>query len=159
MIKTKRIFLVIVIIIFVLYIFKNPIFDFYVLKQNERKIMKIKIVNPDNYNQFLQFVQEVEKQTSWKIYITSTYRSFEEQAKLKKQDPRNASPGNSKHNFAKAIDIVLYQNTFWWQRWIEKRSKKELWLSSKIVAIAKKHHLIWGGNFSKYYNPVHFEIE
>jgi hypothetical protein len=122
-------------------------------------MLKIKNINSGNHKQFVQFIHEIEKQTSWKVYITSSYRTYEEQAKLKKQDPRNASPGNSKHNFAKAIDIVLYQNTFWGQRWIEKKNKKELWLSTKIIVIAKKHHLIWGGNFSKYYDPVHFEIE
>jgi D-alanyl-D-alanine carboxypeptidase/Family of unknown function (DUF5715) len=157
--KIKRIFPVIAIFIFILFTFKNSIFDFYVLKRNDRKMLKIKNIKPDNYKQLVQFIQDVENQTSWKVYITSTYRTFEEQAKLKKQDPQNASPGNSKHNFAKAIDIVLYQNTFWGQKWIEKKSKKEIWLSTRIVAIAKKHHLIWGGNFSKYYDPVHFEIE
>ncbi len=155
----KLIFPIIILFIFIIFIFKIPIFDYYVLRQNERKILKIKNISTNNHKQFKEFIQDVEEQTSWKVYITSTYRTFEEQAKLKKQDPRNASPGNSKHNFAKAIDIVLYQNTFWWQKRIEKKSKKEIWLSTKIVTIAKKHHLVWGGNFSKYYDPVHFEID
>jgi hypothetical protein len=155
----KFAFLTILIFILLFFSLKNPIFDFYVSKQNETKILKIRDIKPNNYNKFVKFIQEVEKQTTWKVYITSTYRTFEEQAKLKKRDSRNASPGNSKHNYAKAIDIVLYQNTFWGQNWIEKRSAKKRWLSTKVVEAAKKHHLIWGGNFSKYYDPVHFEIE
>ncbi|MDZ7900015.1 MAG: M15 family metallopeptidase [Arcicella sp.] len=138
---------------------KNPIFDFYVSKHNQGKLLKIKSVNIDNYNHFVEFVSKIEKETSWKVYITSTHRTFEEQARLKRQDSRNASPGNSKYNYAKAIDIVLYQNTFWEQNWIEKRSEKKRWLSTKVVDVAKKHSLTWGGNFSKYYDPVHFEID
>jgi hypothetical protein len=157
--KMKFIFPLMLIFVILIFIFKNPIFDFYVLKQNESKILKIKNIKPDNYEQFLRFIHEVEKQTSWKVYITSSYRTFEEQSKLKKRDSRNASAGNSKHNFAKAIDIVLYQNTFWGQKRIEKGSKRDIWLSTEIVTIANKHHLIWGGNFSKYYDPVHFEIK
>jgi D-alanyl-D-alanine carboxypeptidase/Family of unknown function (DUF5715) len=157
--KAKIFFLIIIIFISIIFILKNPIFDYYVSKHNQDKLLKIKNISPKNCVSFVEFINNIEKETTWNVYITSMHRTFEEQAKLKKQDSRNASPGNSKHNYAKAIDIVLYQNTFWGQNWIEKRSEKKRWLSTKIVDIAKKHHLIWGGNFSKYYDPVHFEIE
>jgi hypothetical protein len=153
--------LLLTIIIFLgLYVFlKNPLFNSYVLKQNENKLLKIKGLEEKNYTRFSEFINDFEKQTPWKVYITSTYRSREEQARIKLRDPRNAPAGKSKHNFAKAIDVVLYQNTTWGQIWIEKSSKKDLWLSTKIVEIAKKHNLVWGGNFSRYYDPVHFEVK
>ena len=152
-------FLIIFILFTLFFVLKNPVFNYYVSKQNDRKIQKIKDINIQNAYNFTSFVQDIEQKTSWKVYITSTYRSFEEQTKLKKQDSRNASAGNSKHNFAKAIDIILYRNTFWGQVWIIKGSKKERWLSTNVVEIATKNKLIWGGNFLKYYDPVHFEIK
>ena len=157
--KLKRFFLTIGLLIVLLFFLKNTFFVYYVAQHNNTALSKIKAENPENYAIFYAFIKEIEEKTDWHVYVTSTYRTPKEQARLKKEDPRNASAGNSKHNFAEAIDIILYQNSVLGQKWILKASSKERWTATKILPIAQKHQLRWGGNFSTYYDPVHFEID
>jgi D-alanyl-D-alanine carboxypeptidase len=153
-------FTILILILFLVYFsVKNIFFSLFVARHNTNALTKLKTQNAQNYETFYAFIEDVEASTDWHVYITSTYRTTEQQARLKKQDARNASAGHSKHNQAKAIDLVLFQDNGLWQSWVMKGSKKERWQQTKILDIAKKHQLIWGGTFRNYYDPVHFEID
>ena len=138
---------------------KPLIFSFFIQKQNEWILNKIKKNTPQHYLVFREFVNEVEKETVWQVVLTSSYRTLEEQQKLRKRDSRNARAGNSKHNLGKAIDLNLYKNDGLWKDWIVKSSSQKHWESSGILRIAEKRNLTWGGKFKNYYDPVHFEIK
>jgi hypothetical protein len=155
----NRFFYFMIVLFMVFLVVKKTYFYIYVARQNQVALLKIKEVNPENYLVFTDFIKDIENNTEWKVYITSTYRTAQEQEMLRKKDPRNARAGQSKHNFAKAVDFVLFKNTFLWQNWILKSSSKKRWQNSKVLEIAKRHQLEWGGTFSNYYDPVHFEIK
>lgn len=113
----------------------------------------MKDLHPSYRNKFRQFIKDVEA-SGWKVIITSGYRSFEKQAQLKKENPKNAAPGRSRHNYGLAIDINAQSGS----KWLRKASSKEAWTKSGIVAIAERHGLKWGGSFAGYWDPVHFEV-
>jgi D-alanyl-D-alanine carboxypeptidase len=153
-------FTILILILFLVYFsVKNIFFSLFVARHNTNALMQLKTVDAHNYDIFYAFIEDIEAKTDWHVYITSTYRTHEQQARLKKQDARNASAGHSKHNQAKAIDLVLFQDNGLWQSWVMKGSKKERWQQTKVLDIAKKHQLTWGGTFRNYYDPVHFEID
>ncbi len=155
----KRLLITILSLLIVFFIAKNILFNIYVSRHNTNALLKLKTVNTTNYNKFYAFIHDIESETDWQVYVTSTFRTSQEQARLKKQDKRNASAGHSKHNQAEAIDLVLFQNKGLLQTWVMKESKKERWEATNVLQIAKKHQLRWGGTFTNYYDPVHFEID
>ena len=140
-------------------ILKSLLLPYFVEKRNKRILTTLKEVDLRNYMVFNAFIHDIEKETDWKILITSGYRTVEEQKILKKRDARNARAGQSKHNFGKAIDINLYQSTWITGKWVLKSSSKKHWEDSGVLKIAKRYNLKWGGDFKLYYDPVHFEIE
>jgi hypothetical protein len=135
-----------------------PILKEYSRYRNAQALEMIRKVNPESYTILNAFINDIESKTDWKVIIISGYRDEAKQAILKKQNPKNASPGKSKHNFGKAIDINVYkQNGFFSQR-LSKSSSKKAWEKTQIIALAKAYKLNWGGNFSNYHDPVHFEV-
>jgi LAS superfamily LD-carboxypeptidase LdcB len=127
--------------------------------RNERQLTLIKLVNAEAYNTLSAFIKDIEIQTDWKVLIVSGYRDEKKQAILKRMNPKNASPGKSKHNFGKAIDISVFKGTGFFPRWLVKSSSKKAWEDSKIPIIAQMYKLQWGGNFKNYHDPVHFEVD
>ncbi len=113
----------------------------------------IKDLHPVHQNRFRAFIRDVEA-SGWKVIITSGYRSWQRQAELKRQNSKNASPGRSRHNYGLAIDINAQSGS----TFLRKASSRDAWMKSGIVAIAEKHGLKWGGNFSNYWDPIHFEV-
>lgn len=113
----------------------------------------IKDLHPSYQGKFRQFIQAVEA-SGWKVIITSGYRSFAKQAQLKKENPSNAAPGRSKHNFGLAIDINAQSGS----KWLRKASTKKQWLDSGIPQLGEKFGMKWGGTFANYWDPIHFEI-
>lgn len=113
----------------------------------------IKDLHPSYQARFRQFIKAVED-SGWKVIITSGYRSFAKQAELKRQNPKNAAPGRSRHNYGIAIDINAQSGS----KWLRKASSRQAWLDSGIPQIAEKMGMKWGGNFNNYWDPVHFEI-
>jgi hypothetical protein len=128
------------------------------LQQNERMLAEIQTVNPTSFARFDKFIQDIETHTKWRVYVTSSFRTAEEQAELRQDDPRNARSGKSKHNLGRAIDLNLYPAQQVWKGWLRKSSPKKSWEQSGVIEIAHKHGLKWGGHFKTYYDPVHFEI-
>ena len=143
-------------LIWVLYI---PILKAYSQRQNATHLKEIKQVNAAAYATFDAFIETIEAKTDWHVLIVSGYRDEAKQAILKKMNPKNASPGKSKHNFGKAIDICVFRRKGFFSKWLVKSSSKQAWETSQIPTIAKQYKFNWGGNFSNYHNPVHFEID
>jgi hypothetical protein len=135
-----------------------PILKAYAQSKNEAKLLEIKKINPTAFLTFNAFIKEIETKTDWQVLIVSGYRDEEKQTILKKMNPKNADAGKSKHNFGKAIDICLFRRKGLFTHWLVKNSTKQVWETSRIPEIAKPFKLNWGGNFSNYHDPVHFEI-
>lgn len=112
----------------------------------------IRDLHPNYQDVFRRFISEVEA-SGWSVIVTSGYRSFAKQAQLRAQDSRNGQPGLSLHNYGLAIDINAQKGT----TWLRKRSSKQSWEASGIVRIAARYGLRWGGNFTGYHDPVHFD--
>ena len=90
------------------------------------------------------------------ILVTSTLRTFEEQAELfaiGRTEPgnkvTNAKPGESWHNFGLAFDVVplvngkaVFDSPFW----------------NRIGELGKQVGLVWGGDFRSFKDKPHFEF-
>jgi D-alanyl-D-alanine dipeptidase len=112
-------------------------------------------LHPRAQQRFRDFIAAVEKETGHTVIVTSGYRSYAEQASLKKKYPsRAANPGSSHHNFGMAIDVNLQKGL---SHYGLAQSKTE-WLATGAPAIAKRFNLRWGGDFATNYDPVHFDM-
>ena len=88
------------------------------------------------------------------ILINAVYRSFQRSVELKQENPKNASPGKSVHNYAAGVDFnVIDPNGR-----IFKKSERNPWIEQGIVDMATKSGLQWGGNFAGYVDSVHFFV-
>ena len=158
--KTFRYFIIATTSIIGLFILlKFLFFPLFVQHHNNKVLAHLKSENAKSYAVFTDFIIDIENKTDWNVLLTSGYRTIKEQEILNRKDPRNADAGQSKHNFGKAIDLNLYQNTWITGKWLMKSSTKNRWEYSGILKIAQKHNLKWGGHFKSYYDPVHFEVE
>lgn len=131
--------------------------DFIHFVFSEEQEYFLKELNPAYQKRFRQFIADIEK-IGYKVLITSGYRSFEEQAELKRQNSKNASSGRSMHNYGTAIDINLISKKDGSQ--LMKASSSYDWEQTGVVSLAKKYGFKWGGAeaFGGYHDPVHFEV-
>jgi hypothetical protein len=95
--------------------------------------------------------------TNYKGYtalINSIGRSIEKSIELKQENPKNADPGRSKHNYYASIDmnIITPQG-----KTLTKEGMKHEWKNHGLNTLAEKYNLIWGGSFSTYEDCIHFE--
>ena len=107
-----------------------------------------------NQAAFEALFQEIERQTPYRVLVTSGYRSHEEQVRLKKQNSKNATPGRSPHQFRRAMDINLISV----RGLIRKADSKARWESTGVPQLAKERGFKWGGDYKYYHDPVHFEL-
>lgn len=115
----------------------------------ERGETSVKI--PPAFNDFINYI---ETKLGFTVKVVSGHRTYSEQARLHKQDPRNAPAGSSDHEIDEAIDIQLYRNG---KLVLSKSSPKKLWLNTGIPQIAqKKFNIYWGGDFKNYADNNHF---
>ena len=110
---------------------------------------------------FEEFVKEVEIPTwpmtgEYEVIITSGFRTFEKQNQLNLDDSRNAKPGYSLHNYGLAIDLNLKNKAT--GELIRKADNVAKWEETGIVTLADRMGLKWGGDFTGYYDPVHFYL-
>ncbi|KKR29678.1 MAG: hypothetical protein UT61_C0025G0010 [Candidatus Woesebacteria bacterium GW2011_GWA1_39_8] len=140
-------------ILLLIIIFKKrgKIISFVLSKEQEYYLSEL---HPKYEDKFRNLVTEIQKK-GYRVIITSGYRSFQKQAELKKQNPKNASPGLSTHNYGIAIDLSLQIGA----TIITKSNSIEKWLSTGVPQMAKKMGFFWGGDFKGYHDPVHFEID
>jgi hypothetical protein len=96
------------------------------------------------------FIAHLERE-GFEPTITSGYRSHEEQQQLWEEDNRNAKSGYSQHNYGTAIDINTEAPR------LRKASTRAEWLP--VYYIAQSYGLLWGGDFTYYYDPVHFFMD
>jgi peptidoglycan L-alanyl-D-glutamate endopeptidase CwlK len=122
-------------------------------EHNRREIMQL---HPNARRQFAEFIKKVEAK-GYKVVITSGYRSFEKQARLHRENSKNAKAGYSSHNYGYALDINIYDPKTG-QQLLKKASSKKSWEDSGIVDIAKNMGFTWGGDFRSYHDPIHFAI-
>ena len=103
-----------------------------------------------------QQLMELAQAEGIEILVTSTLRSFEEQAELfaigrtkPGEKVTNAKAGESWHNFGLAFDVVPLVNG------------KAVWDSpfwNRIGELGKQAGLVWGGDFQSFKDKPHFEF-
>jgi hypothetical protein len=116
-------------------------------------------LHPRFRNKIAEFFTKMEKQLGLSAYATSGYRTIAEQTALHNQNPSNAKPGYSSHNFGFAIDINVKNKDG--KIFLLKNTPDKQWNDSKVVQLAKDLGLSWGGGgaFGNYRDPVHFYIK
>lgn len=104
-------------------------------------------------------ISEAETRFDIELRVTSTYRDFEEQARLYSigREPggerhptvTKAGPGMSWHNWRRAFDVVpVRAGICLWD-------DASLW--AEIGALAPKYRLEWGGAWSHFADRPHFQ--
>jgi len=117
-------------------------------------------LHPQYRNKVKEFFSRVEKELGLQMYATSGLRTFEEQAKLHKENPQNAKAGFSDHNYGFAVDVnVIDPKTG--KIILKKANSSADWEKSGVVKIAKDMGFKWGGGsaFGGYHDPIHFYID
>lgn len=111
-------------------------------------------IHPEAKSAFSKFFNSLdEKYPGYKMILNATGRSFERSAELKKENPSNASPGLSKHNYYAAIDFNIIDPN---GKVYKKQGDKISWMNSGIIDLAKSLGLKWGGDFANYEDDIHF---
>tara|TARA_E500000318_G_C3568580_1_gene216792 strand:- start:2613 stop:5444 length:2832 start_codon:yes stop_codon:yes gene_type:complete len=110
--------------------------------------------NPKIRTAFSRFISRLESEyEGYKILVTAGYRTYKRSAELKEENPDNAEPGTSAHNYAASIDINVIEPD---GNQLYKTTNIALWEATGIPQIARESGLFWGGDFTNYYDPVHF---
>jgi peptidoglycan L-alanyl-D-glutamate endopeptidase CwlK len=119
---------------------------------SSRRLEDLHTLVADKARQLIAFAQA----EGIELLITSTLRTFEEQAELYARGRTtpgkrvtNAKPGESWHNFGLAFDVVPLING------------KAVWDSpfwERIGALGKQVDLVWGGDFRSFKDRPHFEF-
>lgn len=88
----------------------------------------------------------------------SGHRTWEEQDRLFTQRPRvtNAAGGQSNHNFGIAMDFGVFQGRVYLD---EANPALAEQVHKAVSKIACRHGLEWGGDWPKFRDYPHFEIE
>jgi hypothetical protein len=128
----------------------------------------LKFLHPQARPYFDTFLTELLKLDSLRGYtiaLTSSTRSFPQQANEYRKNKKNAPPGRSNHNYGTGIDIGINKGD---TVILTKGSSIEKWLDSGIPYIRSKareagafaapYVNVWGGEFNDYHDPVHFAI-
>jgi len=150
--------LIVLIIITVGYVCYTIVYDLRVRIINRSELNDLAGMNADYAARFEHFVNDVEKESGWKVKIISGLRSRDEQIQLKRDNPRNAPVNKSRHVMGRAVDINLYKRVGLTTLLLKKSSSKASWRKTGAPAIALRYKLLWGGTYRNYHDPVHFEI-
>jgi hypothetical protein len=94
------------------------------------------------------------KKIGYYANITSSERTYQEQAYYYNKDKRNAPPGSSTHERREAIDVDFYNKNG--KLLLTKSTSKFSWLNSGLPKLAKEYGINWGGNFKSYADNNHF---
>ncbi len=89
------------------------------------------------------------------VIISSGYRDTAKQVQLKKENSKNATAGFSTHEYGLALDINLVKDG----KILNKLSPLADWKKTGVVDLAKnKYKMRWGGDFTGYLDPIHFDL-
>lgn len=114
-------------------------------------------LHPAYRQKFAEFLSKIETELGLTALATSGYRSVEEQKVVYAQNPSNAKPGYSYHNYGLALDINIKDSSG--KIILMKSSSNDNWRKSGVPALAEKLGLIWKGDFGSYHDPIHFYID
>lgn len=147
-----REFKIIALLIFILLALKKGKQIFISREQQNENVLNS--LHPVAKNGFRQFVERVEYETNYFVYLTSGFRDLTKQARLA-QTSGGATAGFSFHNYGLAIDLnLIHKNT---GKWIRKADEKNIWESTGVPKIAREiFHFRWGGDFNTP-DRVHFD--
>ena len=149
---------ILLIIVTVGYVCYTIVYDLRIRFINRSELNDLAAVNADFAARFEHFVNDVEKESGWKVKIISGLRSRNEQIQLKRDNPRNAPVNKSRHVMGRAVDINLYKRVGLSTLWLKKGNSKASWRKAGVPKIALRYKLLWGGTYRNYHDPVHFEI-
>jgi len=107
----------------------------------------------EKFKQFLSRLKEVLGK-DYSVLITCTFRSFEEQEKLYKENPKTATkPGESPHNYGMAADFSVINN----KTKVADTSKPEV--IAKVEQVCKELGLFYGMWFKTFTKePWHVQL-
>ncbi|HZK95106.1 MAG TPA: hypothetical protein VFC67_12930, partial [Prolixibacteraceae bacterium] len=91
------------------YVLYTIVYDLRVRFVNRSELNELAGLNEGYAARFERFVEDIEKESGWKVKIISGLRSRDEQIQLKRDNPRNAAVNKSRHVLGRAIDINLYK--------------------------------------------------
>lgn len=117
---------------------------------------KLELLHPEIKQRGYALVDAIQKR-GFTAEITSSYRSFQHQQRLKEQlGSMAATPGKSPHNYGLALDIVLWKNG---KKWGNYSASKSEWEATGVPALARAEGWTWGGDFKSHpFDPVHFDL-
>ena len=133
-----------------------------IYKRSEKVLTKsqvLELLNPaarSTYNSF--FTEMEEKYKGHQVLINAVGRSIEK-SKALASNPKNATPGRSRHNYYASIDFnIVLPNGKYLRKSIKNAPGKARveWVNYGFKTLAKKHNLIWGGDIKNYEDCVHF---
>ena len=113
---------------------------------------ELNINTQDTWRKFLNTLNE--KYPGYTLSINATYRTYQRSIELKQQNPKNATPGYSPHNYAFAVDMNVIDTT----GKVYRKKDRKPWVESGIPKIAKSLGMRWGGDFKNYIDCVHFDV-
>lgn len=112
--------------------------------------------HPQFRSRFASFFTEMdEKYKGYTIKINSIQRDLETSQDLKKENPNNADPGYSRHNYNTAVDFNVVTSD---GKELKKSVNRNDWINHGFDKLAAKHNIDWGGNFDTYNDYVHFAV-
>ena len=122
-----------------------------------KQIEDLNTLHPKAKPILVEFVDRIQRETGCTVQITSAYRSFAHQTRLKNElGSMAATPGKSPHNYGLAIDIVIYDKNK--KRHGNAQSKAE-WEKTGVPQLGRSMGLTWGGDFKTHpHDPVHFDV-
>jgi len=142
----QRDFVIIALILLVIYYLSKPL-------KNGSNEAHIQAMDASVRNKVRNFLRDIEA-LGYTPKIRDSVRTYEQQAKYKKLDKRNASAGHSSHEVGIAIDMDIYKNG----KVLSKRTPKSNWIASGVPKLAKDYGIRWGGNFKGYPDNNHFDF-
>ena len=114
---------------------------------------------------FLQNLLKDSRLKGSKILLTSSLRTFAQQAKLRRENSENAKAGRSKHNYGCAFDVNIFDQKT--GRVVAGKTVvgteeniRATWTKLGVPEIATRSGVpTWGANFKNYFDPVHFGVD
>lgn len=125
--------------------------------RDQHSLALLETLHPKVRSIFQAFIEECENTFDLTIRIISGYRSMEEQQKIYNQGRTTpgpivtkAVPGSSYHNWGLAADIAPLSVS---------GNVNYNYDQSKWMAIGNKHGLTWGGGWTGFKDPDHWECK
>jgi hypothetical protein len=107
---------------------------------------------------FGNFLNRIQTELFLDIRINCVYDSYADSLKLHELDSRN--PLYNFHEFGLAVDMNIIKDfgIVGKERTFLKKDTSEDWDLTGVPQLAKECGVRWGGDFSTYHDPVHWDI-